>query len=180
VIHNRFDLPVIFPLALGSIHTKRIVGLQIVYIIYMWRTLHYPELSLQSKGGPPLHCILYLYYTLLGGFGIKPFVYQNIRLFQLVKFDAKGSAAKPQELLSPFSSLKIHLSTSTLRHLQSNQISPTTQGVRVSVRLLVSLHDETPGLNLTHPASYSLGFARGVSSSLTPNAFKFDYNMSFR
>jgi hypothetical protein len=44
VIHNRFDLPVIFPLALGSIHTKRTVGLQTVYIIYMWRTLHYPKL----------------------------------------------------------------------------------------------------------------------------------------
>jgi hypothetical protein len=65
VIHNRFDLPVIFSLALGSIHTKRTVGLQTVYIIYMWRTLHYPELSLQSKGGPPLHCILHLYCTLI-------------------------------------------------------------------------------------------------------------------
>jgi hypothetical protein len=51
VIHNRFDLPIIFALALGSIHSKRTVGLQTVYIIYMWRTLHYPELSLQNKGG---------------------------------------------------------------------------------------------------------------------------------
>jgi hypothetical protein len=116
----------------------------------------------------------------VGGFGIKPFVYQNIRLFQLVKFDAKGSAAKPQELLSPFSSFRIHLSTSTLCHLQSNKISPATQGVKVSVRLLVFPHDATPGVNLTHPASHSLGFAREVSSSLTPNAFKFDYNMCFR
>jgi hypothetical protein len=64
VIHNRFDLPVIFPLALGSIHSKRKVGLQTLYIIYMWRTLRYSELSLQSKGGPPLHCILHLCCTL--------------------------------------------------------------------------------------------------------------------
>jgi hypothetical protein len=49
VFHNRFDLPIIFPLALGSIHSKRTVGLQTLYIIYMWGTLHYPELSLQSK-----------------------------------------------------------------------------------------------------------------------------------
>jgi hypothetical protein len=28
VIHNRFDLPIIFLLALGSIHSKRTVGLQ--------------------------------------------------------------------------------------------------------------------------------------------------------
>jgi hypothetical protein len=117
---------------------------------------------------------------MLGGFRIKPFVYQNIRLFQLFKFDAKGSATKPQELSSPFSSLRIHLSISTLCHLRSNQISPATQGVRVSIRVLVFLHDETAGVNLTHPASHSLGFARGVSSSLTSNAFKFDYNMCFR
>jgi hypothetical protein len=31
-------------------------------------------------------------------------------------------------------------------------------------------YDETPGTNLTHSASYSLGFAWGVSSFLTPNA----------
>jgi hypothetical protein len=35
---------------------------------------------------------------------------------QLVKYDSKGSAAKPQEPLSPFSFFKIHLSTSTFRH----------------------------------------------------------------
>jgi hypothetical protein len=46
VIHNKFDLPIIFPLALGSIHSKRTVGFQTLYIIYMWRTLHYLELSL--------------------------------------------------------------------------------------------------------------------------------------
>jgi hypothetical protein len=93
---------------------------------------------------------------LLGGFGIKPFVYQNIRLFQLFKFDAKGLAAKPEELSSLSSSLRIHLLLSTFCHLRNNQINPATQGVRVSVRLLVFLHDETPGVNLTHPASLLL------------------------
>jgi hypothetical protein len=117
---------------------------------------------------------------LLGGSEIKPFVCQNVRLFQLVKFDAKGLEMKPQEPLSPFPFLRIHLSTSTLSHQQSNQISPATQDVRISVRLLAFLHDETPEVNLTHPASHSLGFTQGVSSSLTSNAFKFGYNMCFR
>jgi hypothetical protein len=67
VIHNTFDLLITFPLALGSIHSKWTVGLQTLYIIYMWRTLHYPELSPQSKGGPPLHCIIHLYCTPIHG-----------------------------------------------------------------------------------------------------------------
>jgi hypothetical protein len=114
------------------------------------------------------------------GFGIKPFVRQIMRSFQLVKFDSKGSVAKPQEPLSLFSFFRIHLSTSTLRHQQSNQISPTVQSVRVSVSWLGFLCEETPGANLTHPTSCSLGFARGISSSLTSNAFKFGYDMCFR
>jgi hypothetical protein len=117
---------------------------------------------------------------LLGGFGIRPFVRQIARSFQLVNLNSKGSVAKPRELLSLFSFLKIHLSTSSLRHQQINQISPAIQSVRVSVRLLVFLRNETSRLNLTHPSSHSLGFARGVSSSLTSNAFKFGYNMCFR
>jgi hypothetical protein len=79
----------------------------------------------------------------------------NHKTVSVVQVYAKGLAAKPQELSSPFSSF------STLRHLQSNQISPATQSVRVSVRLFVFLHDETPGVNLTRPASRSMGFARG-------------------
>jgi hypothetical protein len=47
------------------------------------------------------------------------------------------------------------------------------QGVRVSVRLIDFFHDETPGANLIHPGSLGLGVARGVSSSLTPDDFKF-------
>jgi hypothetical protein len=44
-------------------------------------------------------------YSLLGGFRIKPFVYQNKSVFSCSKFDAKGSAAKPLELLKPSSFL---------------------------------------------------------------------------
>jgi hypothetical protein len=47
------------------------------------------------------------------------------------------------------------------------------QGVGVSVRLSDFFHDETPGANLTHLGNLGLGFARGVSSPLTPNDFKF-------
>jgi hypothetical protein len=48
------------------------------------------------------------------------------------------------------------------------------QGVGVSVRLIDFLHDETPGVNLIHPGNLGLRFARGVSSSLSPNDFKFE------
>jgi hypothetical protein len=48
------------------------------------------------------------------------------------------------------------------------------QGVGVSVRLIDFFHDETPGVNLIHPGNLGLGFAREVSSSLTPNNFKFE------
>jgi hypothetical protein len=47
------------------------------------------------------------------------------------------------------------------------------QGVGVSVRQIDFFHDETPGANFIHPGNLSLGFARGASSSLTPNDFKF-------
>jgi hypothetical protein len=117
---------------------------------------------------------------IVGGFRIRPFVCQNMRSFQLVKFDVKGSAAKSREFLSLFSFLTIHLSTCTLRHQHSNQISPAVQSIRVSGRLLSFLRDETPGANLAHPASYSLGFTRGVSSFSTSNAFEFGCDMCFR
>jgi hypothetical protein len=97
----------------------------------------------------------------VGGFGIMPFICQIARSFQLVNLNSKGSAAKPREPLSPFSFIKTYLLTGTLHHQQSNQISPVIQSVRVSVRSLGFLSDETPGANLTHPASHGLGFARG-------------------
>jgi hypothetical protein len=37
---------------------------------------------------------------LLGGFGIRPFAQRIERLFQLIRFNSKGSNAKP---ISPFS-----------------------------------------------------------------------------
>jgi hypothetical protein len=55
-----------------------------------------------------------------------------------------------------------------------------TQGVRVSVRLIVFFRDETPGANLAHPGSLGLGFARGVSSYLTSNDFKFECDSMFQ
>jgi hypothetical protein len=136
--------------------------------------------SLESPPAHGIHQLGWIQMSGVGGFGIRPFVHQISRSFQLVKFNSKGSAAKPRELLSPFSSLRIHLSTSTLHRQQSNQISPTVQSVRVSVRLLDFLRDETPRVNLTHPASYGSGFSWGVSSSLTSNAFKFGYDMCLK
>jgi hypothetical protein len=55
-----------------------------------------------------------------------------------------------------------------------------TQGVRVSIRLIVFFHDETPEANLVHPGSLGLGFDWGVSSSLTSNDFKFDCDSMFQ
>jgi hypothetical protein len=55
-----------------------------------------------------------------------------------------------------------------------------TQGVRVSVRLIVFFRDETPGANLAHPGSLGLGFVWGVSSSLTSNDFKFECDFMFQ
>jgi hypothetical protein len=121
-----------------------------------------------------------IHSRVLGGFGIKPFVCQNVRLFQLVKFDVKGSTAKPQEPLNPFSSFGLHLSNNAFRHQESNQISPAVRSVGVPVWRIGFPHDETPGANLTYPVSLRLGFTRGVSSSLTSNAFKFVYDMRFR
>jgi hypothetical protein len=54
------------------------------------------------------------------------------------------------------------------------------QGVRVSVGLFGFPDDETPEMNLTHPFSLSLGFAWGVSSSLTSNDFKFECDPYFK
>jgi hypothetical protein len=50
----------------------------------------------------------------------------------------------------------------------------TIQGVGVLARLSDLFHDETPRANLIHPGNLDLGFAQGVSSSLTPDGFKFE------
>jgi hypothetical protein len=62
------------------------------------------------------HRIVLHQIFIVGGFGIKPFICQNVRAFQLVKFDSKGLAAKPQEPLSPISTFGPHLSTYVFRH----------------------------------------------------------------
>jgi hypothetical protein len=61
----------------------------------------------------------------------------------------------------------------------SNELKKT-QGVRVSIRLIVFFRDETPEANLVHPRSLGLGFNWGVSSSLTSNDFKFDCDSMFK
>jgi hypothetical protein len=55
-----------------------------------------------------------------------------------------------------------------------------TQDVRFSVGLFVFFYDETPETNFAHPDSLGLGFAWGVSSSLTSNDFKFECDPCFR
>jgi hypothetical protein len=51
----------------------------------------------------------------------------------------------------------------------------TIQGVGVLARPIDLFRDETPRANLIHPGNLDLGFAQGVSSFLTPNGFKFEY-----
>jgi hypothetical protein len=109
----------------------------------------------------------------LGGFGIGLFVRWVERSFQLIRFNLKGSAAKPREPISPFSFFRFHLSARTFRRQQNGQVSTAIQSVGVSVRLFGFLFDETPGANPDNPIYYSMGFAQGVSSSLTVNAFRF-------
>jgi hypothetical protein len=49
-----------------------------------------------------------------------------------------------------------------------------------SIRLIVFSRDETPGANLAHPGILSRGFARRVSSYLTPNVFMFECDYLFQ
>jgi hypothetical protein len=116
----------------------------------------------------------------LGGFRIGLSVCWVERSFQLIRFNSKVSAAKPREPINPFSFFWFHLSARTFRRQQDGQVSTTIQSVGVSVRLFGFLWDETPGANPDHPFFYSMGFARGVSSSLTVNAFRFRCDLCCR
>jgi hypothetical protein len=49
-----------------------------------------------------------------------------------------------------------------------------------SIRLIVFSRDETPGVNLAHPGILGRGFAWRVSSSLTSNDFKFEFDSMFQ
>jgi hypothetical protein len=49
-----------------------------------------------------------------------------------------------------------------------------------SIRLIVFSRDETSGVNLAHPGILARGFARRVTSYLTPNAFMFECDSMFQ
>jgi hypothetical protein len=113
---------------------------------------------------------------LLGGFGIKPFVYQKIKECLCERFDNEIPRATVS--LSTFQNLRFGqypLSPAKL----PNKFS-IAQGVRVSVRLNDFFCDETSGANIIHPGSLGLGFAQGVSSFLTLNEFKLECDFLFQ
>jgi hypothetical protein len=58
--------------------------------------------------------------------------------------------------------------------------SERPRALAFSIRLIVFSRDETREANLAHPGSIGLGFVRGVSSSLTPNIFKFECDSMFQ
>jgi hypothetical protein len=118
----------------------------------------------------------------LGGFRIKPFVYQKIKEclypFKLLCERFKSEAPGAIDFVSVFQNLPFDQYPSSPAELP-NEFN-ITQGVRVSVRLNDFFCDETPGANLIHPGSLGLGFARGVSSFLTLNEFKLEYDSLFQ
>jgi hypothetical protein len=67
VRHHFSDLNVMIPLALICIHSKSTIRLLTVHFMYLWRALHYSELSVQSQGGPLLDCILHMCSTEVHG-----------------------------------------------------------------------------------------------------------------
>jgi hypothetical protein len=64
----------------------------------------------------------------VGGFGIRPFVGRIARSFQLIKFNSKGSVAKPREPSSPF-----HFSDSIFRPgpFVDSRVAKLAQGFKV-------------------------------------------------
>jgi hypothetical protein len=118
----------------------------------------------------------------LGGFGIKPFVYQKIKecLYPSKLLCERFNSETPGAIdsVSIFQNLLFDQYPSSPAELP-NEFS-ITQGVRVSVRLNDFFCDETSGANLIHPGSLGLGFARGVSSFLTLNEFKLGCDSLFQ
>jgi hypothetical protein len=112
----------------------------------------------------------------LGGFGIKPFVYQKIKECLCERFNNETPGAI--DSLSIFQNLLFDQYPSSPAELP-NEFS-ITQGVRVSVRLNDFFCDETSEANLIHPGNLGLGFARGVSSFLTLNEFKLGCDSLFQ
>jgi hypothetical protein len=119
---------------------------------------------------------------MLGGFGIKPFVYQKIKEclypFKLLCGRFNSEAPGAIDFVSVFQNLLFDQYTSSPVELP-NEFS-ITQGVKVSVRLNDFFCDETSGANLIHPGSLGLGFARGVSSFLILNEFKLECDSLFQ
>jgi hypothetical protein len=113
---------------------------------------------------------------LLGGFGIKPFVYQKIKECICERFD--NEIPRAIDSLSTFQNLRFGQYPSSPAKLP-NEFS-IAQGIRVSVRLNDFFCDETSGANLIHPGSLGLGFAQGVSSFLTLNEFKLECDFLFQ
>jgi hypothetical protein len=67
---------------------------------------------------------------------------------------------------------------SSLAVLQNELKRPKALGF--SIRLIVFSRDETPGANPAHPGILSRGFARRVSSYLTPNILMFERDSMFQ
>jgi hypothetical protein len=120
---------------------------------------------------------------LLGGFGIKPFVYQKIKEcfypFKLLCERFNSEAPGAIDFVSVFHNYLLFDQYPSSPAELPNKFS-ITQGVRVSVRLNNFLCDETSGANLIHPGSLGLGFARGGSSFLTLNKFKLECDFLFQ
>jgi hypothetical protein len=114
---------------------------------------------------------------LLGGFGIKPFVYQKkIKEYLCERFDSEIPRAT--DSLSTFQNLCFGQYPSSPVKLPSE--FSIVQGVRVSVKLSDFFCDETSGANIIHPGSLGLGLAQGVSSFLTLNEFKLECGFLFQ
>jgi hypothetical protein len=112
----------------------------------------------------------------LGGFGIKPFVYQKIKECLCERFDSEIPRAT--DSLSTFQNLRFGQYLSSPAKLPSK--FSIVQGVRVSAKLSDFFCDETSGANIIHPGSLGLGFAQGVSSFLTLNEFKLECGFLFQ
>jgi hypothetical protein len=119
----------------------------------------------------PTNCSSVTFFLhMLGGFGIEPFVCQNVRSSSVSQARSERLSSKTSRALESFSLWILPLDM----YLSSPVGWPSKHSDLKVLKFLVWRIgfpcDETSGTNLTHSASYSLGFAQGVSSFLTPNA----------
>jgi hypothetical protein len=119
--------------------------------------------------------VVHAWWRLLGGLGIEPSHTQKNR----ERLCEGCWQQNPQKQQIPFPSSGRRILSGTLRRYQSHQHeSNLTQGIKVS--LGGSFHDETPRANTIPPESLGLGFEQGVSSFLTLNESKLEYDFCFR